>query len=83
MEVFVLSFIVFGLAALGMAAGLVLRGTELKGTCATLSSGVHAALGCEFCPTRHSQGICRQPACAHFDYPDGDAGGVANRTTNS
>ena len=50
MEVFVLTFVFIGLAALGMATGLVVRGSALKGTCATLDGD------CDVCQARRRRG---------------------------
>ena len=55
MELFLLSFFVIVLAALGMGVGAVFRGAELKGTCASLA--------CEVCPARHLQGARNGGAC--------------------
>lgn len=56
MELFFLSFIFIGLAALGMAVGALFRGTELQGTCATLGGGVHGSMTCGICPVRQGHG---------------------------
>jgi hypothetical protein len=53
MEIFVLTFIVICLAALCMAAGVLVRKSELKGSCATLNANSYAGLACEICPARH------------------------------
>ncbi len=52
MELFILSFLIFLLAALGMAAGFLLKGSALQGTCATLDTGLHGKIRCAFCPVR-------------------------------
>lgn len=63
MEIFILSLIFFGLAALGMAVGVLLRGSELKGTCATLGEGVHALIACEICRAQSSHGTGEPQSC--------------------
>jgi hypothetical protein len=60
MELFILSFVFFGLAALGMAAGVLLKGTQLKGTCATLGASVCASIACAVCENRHNRGVCER-----------------------
>ena len=60
METFVLSFIVIGLAAVGMAAGLLLRGSALKGTCATLNELGSAQIDCATCPLRYWRTACKR-----------------------
>ncbi len=65
MELFVLSFIFISLAVLGMAVGVLFRGSQLKGTCATLSCSSHALMRCEICPKRHWRGVRRAKSCSH------------------
>lgn len=60
MEIFLLSFIVVSLAAVGMAAGLLLRGSALKGTCATLNELGSAHIDCETCPLRYWRTACKR-----------------------
>lgn len=55
MDTFFLSFVVIGLAAFSMAVGVLVRGSELNGTCATLDGANYASIACEFCPTRNGQ----------------------------
>ena len=55
MELFILTFIFIGLAALGMAVGVLFRGAELQGTCATLGGGVHGSMTCGICPVRQGR----------------------------
>lgn len=64
MTLFILSFLFFCLAALGMAVSVLFRGAELKGTCATLGGGVHAFMTCEICPARHEAGPDQPHSCA-------------------
>lgn len=63
MELFILSFVSFGLAALGMATGVLLKGTQLKGTCATLGTSVYASVACAVCANRHNHGACEAQSC--------------------
>ena len=63
MELFVLSFLVIGLAVLGMAAGVLARGSELKGTCATLGGDGRISMACEICTARHRRAACREHLC--------------------
>ncbi len=53
MEIFILTFLVICLAALCMAAGVLVRKSELKGSCATLNANNYPGLACEVCPARH------------------------------
>lgn len=52
MELFGLSFIIFTLSALGMAVGVIVKGSALKGSCATLDAGPRGYIKCTFCPAR-------------------------------
>ncbi len=56
MELFLLSFILFGLAVSGMAVSVLFGRPELKGTCASLGGGIGTSRGCEICPHRPRQG---------------------------
>jgi hypothetical protein len=67
MEIFILTFVVIGLAALGMAVGVLVRGTELKGTCATLNGTDYASIACEICPARHWRGARKPGRCLRRD----------------
>ncbi len=69
MELFVLSFIFMGLAALGMAVGALFRGAELKGTCATLGGGVHGIATCGICPLRQGRGRGEGQSCPRREIP--------------
>ena len=80
MELFILSFVVIGLAVLGMALGVLLRGSELKGTCATLSGGVLASMACEICPARHRRDPGRPRSCARGQISSRRAEPAAERT---
>lgn len=64
MELFLLSFVFIGLAAVGMALGVLLRGAELKGTCATLGGGVHPFVACEICRARSGRNADAPRRCA-------------------
>lgn len=64
MEIFILSFIIIGLAAVGMAVGVLVGGSELKGTCATLSGTEYASIACQICPARHWRGARGARRCA-------------------
>ncbi|MDH3740437.1 MAG: hypothetical protein OER56_02465 [Hyphomicrobiales bacterium] len=67
MEIFILTFVVIGLAALGMAVGVLVKGSELKGTCATLSGADYASIACEICPARHWHGARKPGRCPRRD----------------
>ena len=67
MEIFVLTFVVIGLAALGMAVGVLIRGSELKGTCATLNGTDYESIACEICPARHWRGARKPGRCLRRD----------------
>lgn len=67
MEIFILTFVVIGLAVLGMAVGVLVRGSELKGTCATLSGADYASVACEICPARHWHGARKPGRCPRRD----------------
>lgn len=64
MEIFILSFIIISLAALGMAVGVLAGGAGLKGTCATLSGSEYASIACQICPARHWRGARGARRCA-------------------
>ncbi len=59
MELFIISFVVIGLAMAGMAASVLFGRSELKGTCASLGGGVGTLKGCEICPHRHREGMSK------------------------
>lgn len=67
MEIFILTFVVIGLAVLGMAVGVLIRGSELKGTCATLNGTDYAFIACEICPARHWRGARKPRRCPRRD----------------
>lgn len=67
MEIFILTFVVIGLAVLGMAMGVLIRGSELKGTCATLNGTDYASIACEICPARHWRGARKPGRCPRRD----------------
>ena len=52
MEIFILSFVIFLLAAIGMALGAVVTGVELRGTCAALTQANFNGTRCDNCPLR-------------------------------
>lgn len=56
MEIFVLTFVVFALAAVGMAAGLLLRGSALAGSCATITGDGDPTSKCDICRASRSEG---------------------------
>jgi len=74
MEIFILSFVIIGLAALGMALGVLVRGSELKGTCATLSGADYASIACQICPARHWRGAGKSQRCARRDFLNQNVG---------
>jgi len=80
MELFILSFIFVGLAALGMAVGVLFRGSELKGTCATLEEGLYALTTCENCPARHRRGGHKPQVCSNHEIENRNAAPTAART---
>jgi len=67
MEIFVLTFVVIGLAVVGMATGLLVRRSGLKGTCATLGEGSLAGLACDICPSRHWHDAPHPKRCPRQD----------------
>lgn len=61
MEVFVLSFLIFVLAALGLAVGTLVRGSVLKGSCGGLGAAAGVTDGCGFCqPSCNTQEIAQR-----------------------
>ena len=67
MEIFILTFVIICLAALGMAVGVLIRGSELKGTCATLNGTDYVSIACEVCPARHWHGARKPGRCPRRD----------------
>ena len=58
MEIFVLTLVIFLLAAIGMALGTLITGVELKGTCAALTQVGFTGANCETCPFRRLRKDC-------------------------
>ncbi len=67
MEVFFLSFLIICVVAFGMAVGVLVRGSELKGTCATLNGTDYASIACESCPARIGQSRSAPRDCPRRD----------------
>ena len=56
MEVFFISFIIIGLAFLGMAAGVLLGRSSIKGSCGGLSATEGLDTGCPVCGENRESG---------------------------
>ena len=56
MEVFFISFIVFGLAFLAMAVGVLLGRSSIKGSCGGLSATEGLDTGCPVCGANRDSG---------------------------
>ncbi len=56
MEVFFISFIIIGLAFLGMAAGVLLGRSSIKGSCGGLSATEGLDTGCPVCGSNRESG---------------------------
>jgi len=56
MEVYFISFIIIGLAFLGMAAGVLMGRSGIKGSCGGLSATKGLDTGCPVCGTSRESG---------------------------
>lgn len=66
MELFILTFLVFGLAILGMAVGNLIRGRPLSGGCRRAGEALGAGISCGICGVEGRDGAPRRTRAQEF-----------------